>query len=145
MLHLFGLSFFVKQKTYGIGAISLVALLSFSVPVVGLSPDEKSAVIKACGATKNACVDACSRATGITVPGSFDQQSCKNECYAINRACLRSIAARISPTRPLGGGGGILERDQGFGTQGPGATGVPQVSAADLALYKKNKHDSGVK
>jgi hypothetical protein len=135
MLHLFGLSFFVKQKTYGIGAISLVALLSFSGPVVGLSPAEKSAAIKACGATKNACVDACTRGTGLTVPNSIDPTSCKNECYAINRACLRSIAsAQVPPRGPMGGSRGILEQDQGgFGTQSPGATGVPQVGGRGAA------------
>lgn len=132
MLHLFGLSSFVKRKTYGIGAISLVALLSFSHPVVGLSPEEKSAVIKACSATKNACVDACTRGTGLTVPNSIDPGPCKNECYAINRACLRSIAsARIPPKGSKGGG--VVERDQGSGTQSPGATGVPQVGGRGAA------------
>jgi hypothetical protein len=122
------------RHLFGIGAISLVALLSFSGPVVGLSPAEKSAAIQACGATKNACVDACTRGTGLTVPNSIDPGPCKSECYAINRACLRSIAsARIPPKGPLGGGGGILEQGQGFGTQGPSATGAPQVGGRGAA------------
>lgn len=135
MLHRFGLSFFVNRTAVVVGAISLVVSFSFINPVVGLSPKEIADAKAACNATKNTCVEACARAwcPGSMYPCPANFSVCAAICRGNNKTCLNSIASvGVRPRGPMGGGG-ILERDQGFGTQGPGATGAPQVGGRGAA------------
>lgn len=65
------------------------------------SKPDKSAIVFACDATHNACLDACQRANnGINVLSRADRQICEDKCTEIYAQCINSAAITKTTKAP---------------------------------------------
>ncbi|HZP18974.1 MAG TPA: hypothetical protein VFB16_02090 [Bauldia sp.] len=84
------------------------AIAAFAVILAGaaLAADnddkpDKSAIVFACDASHNACLDACQRSNGgANVLSRADRELCENKCTDIYAQCIKSAGIRGTAKAP---------------------------------------------